>query len=881
MARNRCHEGVNPFIKPEDLHLWLISLSLLMILTSSLSFASQQFRLGNDPPWVDFAILVNWGIVFGACVIMWSLARTMDNEKAEWKLLYLSMASVLVPRSCFPLRFGECVMHDMCFAGFNFFIDNPSWKTHVCCGFAVVVVTISDFAWGTLPPLFVVVKAVSAVVTVGIGYMGYQIVQVFHRNLREAKRPTLPMSCSFTTAAECKEKGRSNGLSIHPKRETSFSLPHRDCRRRIRIFNRARASAIRSKHVLLTKCSGIAVRSGRQRPHLCAVSSNRVDVRRYWTTLDNYASLFFQAVQRRLILCKDDMLRYVTEIEDSGVWSKDKEPQLFVVPSCHYGYVDSKWYLDMSLPRPFRGYFCHSFRAGTKSMHFMPAARASPEQAVPDAAIAWTTSATPTYTACMGFDSVEAMRRYRSLFRSSVSAEHSHNDQCNSCENGTLASAHPCRKDRHQTCRQQGCPQPGERNSGAAESAVIKLQQNHDSVLHKEDQSKAGRVTDFVGHDDSSGRCNDRIHCTQRTCGDCDSRCFLRSRRLAWKLNASEPTKCAMTLNRPCLHAESQWCGCLKHPSAQESNRNPECREPYGGLGIREETVMPRMTLGKFEDSAIERWYLLWRAECVPGFYKEISNINLLICGLQCIFEVLKGFAVECFGLAVDKNHATTDQLEFLGLVIQKPSWGLILSALCKPLLEFGILSALIIPMKFMESRGARDAWKFQLLGLGQAVTYMIFTFCDLSRRSFTISKGMHVTEATKIPKGMDANFVVGGHLILPMFIVALTVHLRRIPEATILFTSATSAVVTVVILSIVGWEFKVVAFLMLSRIQYSLFAIMVARAFENVRRKLFSTQVLPFLMYLSTLANSQRVKSICALRTERRRCGCQHIGRH
>lgn len=184
----------------------------------------------------------------------------------------------------------------------------------LCEGFAVVVVTISDFAWGTLPPLFVVVKAVSAVVTVGIGYMGYQIVQVFHRNLREAKRPTLPMSCSFTTAAECKEKGRSNGLSIHPKRETSFSLPHRDCRRRIRIFNRARASAIRSKHVLLTKCSGIAVRSGRQRPHLCAVSSNRVDVRRYWTTLDNYASLFFQAVQRRLILCKDDMLRYVTEI---------------------------------------------------------------------------------------------------------------------------------------------------------------------------------------------------------------------------------------------------------------------------------------------------------------------------------------------------------------------------------------------------------------------------------------------------------------------------------------------------------------------------------------------------------------------------------------
>lgn len=151
----------------------------------------------------------------------------------------------------------------------------------------------------------------------------------------------------------------------------------------------------------------------------------------------------------------------------------------------------------------------------------MPAARASPEQAVPDAAVAWTTSPTPTYTACMGFDSVEAMRRYRSLFHSSVSAEHSHSDQCNSCENGTLASAHPYRKDRHQTCRQQDCPQPGEKSSGTAESAVITVQQNHDSsVLHKEDQSKAGRVTDFVGHDDSSGRCNDRVSalCLVRAC---------------------------------------------------------------------------------------------------------------------------------------------------------------------------------------------------------------------------------------------------------------------------------------------------------------------------------------------------------------------------
>lgn len=54
MARGgNCESGI-PFMKPEDLHVWLISFALLMVLTSSLSFASAQFSPAGDPLWIDF-----------------------------------------------------------------------------------------------------------------------------------------------------------------------------------------------------------------------------------------------------------------------------------------------------------------------------------------------------------------------------------------------------------------------------------------------------------------------------------------------------------------------------------------------------------------------------------------------------------------------------------------------------------------------------------------------------------------------------------------------------------------------------------------------------------------------------------------------------------
>ena len=68
-------------------------------------------------------------------------------------------------------------------------------------------------------------------------------------------------------------------------------------------------------------------------------------------------------------------------------------------------------------------------------------------------------------------------------------------------------------------------------------------------------------------------------------------------------------------------------------------------------------------------------------------------------------------------------NEQKAAELEFLGVRAQMPSWTRTWAALWRPVLQFAILSALILPMKFMKSRGGKNVWKFQLLALGQAVT--------------------------------------------------------------------------------------------------------------------------------------------------------------
>ncbi|CDI87325.1 hypothetical protein, conserved [Eimeria praecox] len=106
----------------------------------------------------------------------------------------------------------------------------------------------------------------------------------------------------------------------------------------------------------------------------------------------------------------------------------------------------------------------------------------------------------------------------------------------------------------------------------------------------------------------------------------------------------------------------------------------------------------------------------------------------------------------------------------------------------------------------------------------------MTFVFYDVLEGCCIMAKGKVFREATKVPQGVELNFVLGSHLVIPLFTVALTVHLRRIPELTIIIASFGSAVFTVVTLALVGWDFKVMAFFMLSRSLHALFVIMLAR---------------------------------------------------
>ena len=91
------------------------------------------------------------------------------------------------------------------------------------------------------------------------------------------------------------------------------------------------------------------------------------------------------------------------------------------------------------------------------------------------------------------------------------------------------------------------------------------------------------------------------------------------------------------------------------------------------------QVVLPKVKGGVFEDSAIERWYLLWRAEYIICFYKEIYHINLLICALQCLFGMTRRYVIECLSLAVGEELIT-----ILAILV----WLLLPCKLCKAFLE-------------------------------------------------------------------------------------------------------------------------------------------------------------------------------------------------
>lgn len=82
----------------------------------------------------DAAILISWGFSFGVSVVLWSVARFLNTEKADWVLLFASMCVLMVPRACLPSHIGGYKMHLLCFIGFNFFTARPTWKINALCG---------------------------------------------------------------------------------------------------------------------------------------------------------------------------------------------------------------------------------------------------------------------------------------------------------------------------------------------------------------------------------------------------------------------------------------------------------------------------------------------------------------------------------------------------------------------------------------------------------------------------------------------------------------------------------------------------------------------------------------------------------------------------
>lgn len=68
------------------------------------------------------------------------------------------------------------------------------------------------------------------------------------------------------------------------------------------------------------------------------------------------------------------------------------------------------------------------------------------------------------------------------------------------------------------------------------------------------------------------------------------------------------------------------------------------------------------------------------------------------------------------------------------------------------------------------------------------------------------------------------------GYLLFPLIMIALYVQLRRTTQVTILFATFGSAIATVSVLFILGWELKILLFYTLSRTLYAVLVIMIAR---------------------------------------------------
>ncbi|KAL8273261.1 hypothetical protein Esti_002762 [Eimeria stiedai] len=871
MARNR--DGTVPFMLAEDLHLWLISFTLLMVLTSSLAFVSSQMHSPPDDPLVELLILLNWAVVFGVAVLLWGLALLVDTRAAAWKLLFVTMCMVVIPRSCLPFRVGECMLQYICFIGFNFFTSHPTRKISILCAFAVLITIISDVAWGALPPFLVAARSIAGLTAIAAGHVGYQIIQAFSRQLREAKRLVLPLFFCSPTAVEGDGRKRANGSSAHHAKRGAHGLPHKYPLRRGLSHTAASAAsggfsdlqmAAGSRPLWLNKAAALGMCTDNGRMRASSSPLTRTPARRYWTALENYGPLYNQAVQRRLKLCKDDMRAravihmftplLVAAAAGATAAAAQNRATAAAAPAAKSNAAAAA--LGEERNGRTRG-----FKLGTPVM-----------AVVPEAAEELVSSETPI--ACLRVDTPDVATRRFSRFHRSISV-------------GQWPEKHEV------WGSSEAAPATSESMSAEQRRSDVEgansLLSSPADACQREDGSLNNR--EFVGEEKRERRTdgfrrsralppplpkttlgNHRLP-LERT-----RRYFVRTRPSTWRANFSGRTAFLRTSAGGLgtrglrLADDTGTCGCLPQLGFNDGSRNPKGGNAYAESGNRELVPMPKMVLGVFKDRAIERWYILWRADQIVEFYRETACFTLLICVLQCVFGMTRATIVEYLsevGSFQVINVMCRLNFGVEGSVASLPV-GTLFRSFGRHVAQLGILMALTLPMRFIESRGGRNVWKFQLLGLGQAVTHVFFIFVDVYLACFEFPYD-RFDEDTQVARAA-IQFVIGGYQIFPLLIIALSVQLRRVPEFAIVLASSGSTLMTVFILFSRGLELKVLLFFTLSRALYGAFALMIARSFESIRRQLFSTHVLPFLLYLSTLANSRQVDNIVALRETRGR---------
>lgn len=171
-----------------------------------------------------------------------------------------------------------------------------------------------------MPPLLVVLKSFSSFIGAVIGYLGYRMVQVFYKQLQEPRGSSLPTFACLGISADCRDNKKCTGSPKPRLKQTRHFIPHRIRRQLPALAGdllRLRKTPAQQRHFRPTRHRIGASCSGAKLSYRRAGSCTREGVRHYWTRIDSFTPLFFQAAKRRLTLWKDDMLLYVTKIGKS------------------------------------------------------------------------------------------------------------------------------------------------------------------------------------------------------------------------------------------------------------------------------------------------------------------------------------------------------------------------------------------------------------------------------------------------------------------------------------------------------------------------------------------------------------------------------------